>query len=148
MKTWLRGTVTTLLGLIAAFVLYWLAVQLAAQASQKNNVSSTQIPKQGPNVDAASSTAEAEKRVVALETRLANMEASWTFLQNFISVVTIILTVVTIFIAIASFYGIGALRTYIEEIVKGRTEREYEELSARLYAVQGTVFGEVSLNDA
>ena len=149
MKTWLRGTVTALLGLIAAFGLYWFAVQVVAQAFPKNSTSSIQIPKSGTaNTNAPASTAEAERRAAALEMRLTSMEGSWTFLQSFISVVTIILTVMTIFVAIASFYGIGALRTYIEEIVKTRTEREYNELSARLYAAQGTVFGEVSLNDA
>lgn len=137
-----------LLGLIAAFALYWFAVQIVAQASLRNSASSVQIPKPITSVGTAASTADSEKRVAALEARLANIEGSWTFLQSFISVVTIILAVVTIFIAIASFYGIGALRTYIEEIVKSRTEREYNELSARLYAAQGTVFGEVSLSDA
>ncbi|MEA2338742.1 MAG: hypothetical protein QOE82_2749 [Thermoanaerobaculia bacterium] len=149
MKTWLRGTVTALLGLIAAFGLYWFAVQMVAQAVYRNSTPRTQIPRAGiPKTDtSAASMAEAERRAATLEPRLANMEGSWTFLQSFISVVTIVLTVVTIFIAVASLYGIGALRTYIEEIVKSRTEQEYKELSARLYAAQGTVFGEVSLND-
>jgi hypothetical protein len=146
MKTWLRGTITTILGLVAAAGLYWFAVQVVARTS-RNVPPSSQIPKPATTSNSSASLTEAEKRAAALEMRLANMESSWTFLQSFISVVTIILTVVTIFIAVASFYGIGALRTYIEEIVKNRTESKYHELSARLWAAEGTVFGEVSLND-
>ena len=79
--------------------------------------------------------------------RLRNLEASWTYLQTLVNVVTTILAALTIFIAVASLVGIATVRTHIKKIVRKRTKQQYLILSARLKAAQGTVFGDVSLND-
>jgi hypothetical protein len=133
----LRHIVVFAIGLVIAAAIYFAGVAVARYGNRPWAAS----------ISHSTQPATTATTATPLEPRVQNLEASWTFLQTFIGVITAVLTVFTIFLAVASLYGITAIKGYIEQIVAAKTAEIHSELSGRLYAAHGTVMGDIAVDD-